>query len=150
MVGIHRLRHASSVRSTFKRLLASTLAASVCVGLPLLACDGSSDSTEGSCRAAGTPDAGSCSDFRLALEGDPSTCGFGANGQGSTEFCRSVCGASVSCSREENGDVLCRASCSVDGRRHAFLEDDVAPRAVDAGSYLARMSFFEAASIDAF
>ena len=38
----------------------------------------------------------------------------------------------------------------MDGRRYFALDDTHAPVATDVGSYLARMAFFEAASVDAF
>ena len=155
--------HATSLRRAFRRILAVTFVAPLPVAL-VLACGstgivangpedaGGDGASSGPCRLSGPGDAPvPCkTNYLLPLSGDLSTCGFDDAGNGAFEFCATMCGErSPSCRRAE-ASVQCTVSCAVDGRRYANVDDGAAPSGVDVGSYLARMAFFEAVSVDAF
>lgn len=113
----------------------------------------SSSTFAGECRAAEKLDAAAvtCGSFVIELVGDPTTCKWNETGDGTYQFCQDVCGQFVSsCKRRGTSGVECVAPCAVDGRRYTDLDDSSAPRAHDVASYLARMAFFEAASVDSF
>ncbi len=77
---------------------------------------------------------------------------------GTTEVCSRLCGGPVSsckvnpqCTNTScTYGLVCSSPCAVDGRRYTGLDDREAPTGDTVGSYLARMAFFEAASVDAF
>jgi hypothetical protein len=96
-------------------------------------------------------DAPNCGIYFVSIQGDTSACGFNDDGSGSDEVCNSICkdGFVSSCKLSGTG-VQCNAPCAVDGRRYTVLDDACAPTASDVASYLARMAFFEAASVDSF
>ncbi len=149
---------ALSTRRFFRKILIASLTAATPVTV-LVACTAGTgplagtdaEGGMGQCRTERT-DAGGCESFTLELLGDPTTCGFdeeaGAGTFGSTATCNALCGRPF-CSRN-GSSVICRGGCAVDGRRYEALDDAGAPVARDVGSYLARMAFFEAASVDAF
>ncbi len=155
--------HATSLRRAFRQILAVTFVAPLPVAL-VMACGstgvvaedardaGGDGATSGPCRLSGPGDAPvPCkTNYLLPLSGDLSTCGFDDAGYGTFDFCTTMCGErSPSCRRAE-ASVQCTVSCAVDGRRYANVDDGAAPSGVDVGSYLARMAFFEAVSVDAF
>ena len=152
--------NAHSTRRLFRKLLIAGLS----VGTPLVAfvaCSsgtGSVGVTEAGasetsaalqqCHTEKTDAGSACATFTLELLGDTSTCDFTDSGTASADVCDELCGRGYC--RREGARVTCYSSCAVDGRRYTDLDDAGAPRAHDVGSYLARMAFFEAASVDSF
>ncbi len=100
------------------------------------------------CHTEKTDAGNDCTTFTLDLLGDTSTCDFSDSGTGSADLCNELCGRSYC--QKEGAKVTCYSSCAVDGRRYSRLDDAGAPLAHDVGSYLARMAFFESASVDSF
>lgn len=158
--------HATSLRRLFRRVLAGVLAAPLPLAL-VVACSstgtpegdaGADGSSSGPCRVVAPPDAAQgCQGvsqppaYFVSLTGDLSTCGFGDGGAGSSDLCSDLCGARVSSCTNTGGLVKCEPyPCAVDGRRYQELADGAAPAGRDVASCLARMAFFEAASVDAF
>lgn len=136
--------------------LALTLACSAGVSGPAAADDAGGDGggtlDAGKCRPAKPVDAGaSCTTFDVPIIGDLGACGFADSGLGTGEICQEACGRST-CMRSASdpGSVTCSTPCVVDGRRYAGLDVREAPAGEGVGAYLARMAFFEAASVDAF
>lgn len=118
---------------------------------------GGDPGNEGVCRAKITArDAGTvkeCGRWSVEIEGDPSTCELNDAGIGASDFCDRICGAQANyCQKSQTSanTIECQDSCPIDGRRYDALDDALAPVARDVGSFLARMAFFEAASVDAF
>ncbi len=164
-----RTFHPASLRRLFRHLIAAAIAAPVPIAV-MTACTsgtgqltdfseaGKGDSSNGPCRVAETVDAPVCGSYSLPLRGDLDSCGFGDGGVGTPDLCSKLCGRSVSSCTEEPRctnssciyDVVCNSPCAVDGRRYVGLDDREAPLGDTAAAYLARMAFFEAASVDAF
>ena len=152
--------HATTLRRLFRRILIGTIALPMPLGL-VIACSsaestadaGADANSVGACRALDVADAprgcGSKAAFSVALAGDLSTCGDG--GAVSSDTCSELCGESVRSCTRTGSTLACEPfPCAVDGRRYRGLDDRAAPNARDIGSYLSRMAFFEAASVDAF
>ena len=148
--------------STIRRIMRSVLAASIIVPStigPVIACTGGpgelpdpSDETggagscvQGECRPAAQIDAPACGRYIVPLTGD---CSGLVDAALSSEQCEELCGSMTFC-RVSGTEADCFTSCG-DGRRYDSLDDTRAPSSTDIGSYLARMAFFEAASVDAF
>ena len=159
--------HAASLRRVFRRILAGALAAPLPLAL-VVACSstgtaegdaGADGASSGPCRVVSPADAAqaACQGVRqpppyfVSLTGDLGTCGFGDGGVGSSDLCSDLCGARVSACTNTGGLLKCEPyPCAVDGRRYQELADGAAPVGRDVASCLARMAFFEAASVDAF
>ena len=155
--------HATTLRRLFRHILIGTIVLPMPLGF-MLACGsaesiadadadaGADANSVGPCRALYQRNAArGCGKaaFPVLLAGDLSTCDDG--GAVSSEACGNLCGESVrSCSRTGNRLQCEPFPCAVDGRRYRGLDDRAAPNARDIGSYLSRMAFFEAASVDAF
>ena len=164
--------HAGSLRRLFRHLLAAAIVAPLPLAAVTACTSGTGDVTDysgidggdsgpvskGVCRTEDSIDAPRCGSYSVRLVGDLDTCGFNDGGAGTTDFCLSVCGSSSSfCNRETRCTnsscayfATCKVACAVDGRRYVGLDDRAAPAGDTMGGYLARMAFFEAASVDAF
>jgi hypothetical protein len=155
-------RHASSVRRRFQKILLGAALVPIPFGV-LVACSAGagvaatdlanpeSETGSDTCRAVFIPDAGACQDYVVsvtaACELDSSSFFL------ESKLCQAVCGRATTCRPySANGarQVICNDGCPVDGRRYDLLDDRDAPIADTVGGYLARMAFFEAASVDAF
>lgn len=107
------------------------------------------------CHALTPPDAQGCS-WQVDLAGDLSTCppqaGDPANSTNPWAVgCEALCGRDPLwglCGR--SGSVLNCASCDAMGRPHRALDASDAPVGADVAHALARIAYFEAASVDAF
>jgi len=158
-----RTMHATHLRHAFRKIVAAGLVAPLPL-MAVLACggiapvateeDGAANGALGPCRPAEPPDAGGTSckqSFFVPLTGDLNTCAFAEGGVGQREECAAFCGPLVSSCTFVSASVRCdMGRCAVDGRRYDGVDDRGAPYATSVGSYLARMAFFEAVSVDAF
>lgn len=154
-----RLAHAASLRRRFQKIVAGAVLAPIPLAI-LVACSAGSGvaATElggggeagNGCRALSIPDAGACEQYQVSVT---EACELDAgNLYLPGELCREVCGRDVTCMKYGIGEnrVSCGSPCPVDGRRYDLLDDRDAPDASDVGSALARMAFYESASVDAF
>lgn len=147
--------HANAIRHAFRRTVLA------CSGVVIVACSGARTPLGGEgdggapvgepCASEQEPGPRNCG-WSYKLTGDMTTCGFDEAGVGDPESCKALCGSNeTTCtgrSTAYGNMVYCGEGCA--GRRYDGLDERGAPRAHDAASYLARMAFFEAASIDAF
>lgn len=152
-----RLRHANALRHAFRRTVLA------CSGVAIVACSGARTPLGGEgdgdggaavaelCASEQEPGPRNCG-WTFKLTGDMTTCGFDEAGVGDPDSCKALCGSNeTTCTGRSTayGNVVyCGEGCA--GRRYDGLDERDAPRAYDTASYLARMAFFEAASIDAF
>ncbi|MBS2014977.1 MAG: ferritin-like domain-containing protein [Deltaproteobacteria bacterium] len=152
--------HATLLRRNFRNVLVGAVIlplpiaifAACSAGAGIAATDlanGGSGDAE-TCRALSIPDAGACATFEVtvtkACELDASSFSL------PSDQCAELCGRATFCNvvSGEAQRVRCGSGCPVDGRRYDRLDDRGAPSAETVGAYLARMAFFEAASVDAF
>lgn len=139
------MRTATQLTKLFRAILSGAAFVSACGGIV------DPDSIDSSAPCASVPLWGSrtsCSKYALTLA-DPATC----------LDCTRACGRPVACEVKDDGRVVvcdpggCPSNTHdtgvVDGRRPASLRNAPAPVA-DVATYLARMAFYEAASVDAF
>lgn len=139
--------HGSSLLRAFKKLVLGGIVVQTALAT---ACGGDSDTSSLSgCRVADDGPRYACGVYSVKLTGDLTACRLAKDGAGTQSDCSATCGATVQACTRSGDSVQCDTGCR-EGRRYTALDEHTAPIAFDAGSHLARMAFFEAASVDSF